>query len=183
MIQCFNAIEEDIEDIQSEEQMSQNDPLLGSDWLEKEETIGGQSLHPLNGIPFSSLQTINGKSEPINGKTVLNYPTTDPTLGVNKLSHNSNRLPQNRLKDSSHQQLMSAIAMSSSDSSTDDIVIPMQRRKVKTRFPRKRWLFCLFFVWICGHFRRDLIPNSLGNWFVAKIISFLVLFQSICCHF
>lgn len=109
--------------------MSQNDPLLGADWLDKDTE---QLSTALNG------HAMNGKTSVL--KTLLNEPPTpSPMVGAGGLAgqrpFGANRF---KISDNSHQQLMSAIAMSSSDSSTDDIVIPMQKRRVKTRYPRKR---------------------------------------------
>jgi hypothetical protein len=112
--------------------MSQNDPLLGNDWLEKEEPISGQLM--ANGV------TINAKNNNNNNdnKSVLtegNFSNID--INNKNMSHFNDKSIDNRLK--TNNKLMSTIAMSESDSSSDDIVIPMQRRKVKHRFTRKRY--------------------------------------------
>jgi hypothetical protein len=110
--------------------MSQNDPLLGNDWLEKEEPISGQLM--ANGVEINAKNTNN------NNKSVLiedNFSNID--INNKNMSHFSDKSIDNRLK--TNNKLMSTIAMSESDSSSDDIVIPMQRRKVKHRFTRKRY--------------------------------------------
>lgn len=108
--------------------MSQNDPLLGNDWLEKDESISVQLM--ANGVDIS----LNDKNI-INTKSALISKNLSNNKSINNNINSGEKLNDNHLTAN---KLMSTITMTESDSSSDDIVIPMQRRKIKHRFSRKR---------------------------------------------
>ncbi|XP_054160094.1 uncharacterized protein LOC128958302 [Oppia nitens] len=127
--------------------MSLKDPLLGSDWLASDSTTTTTSGPIGTGIgghqqpPPSIAHTLNGISTVGDDHKSIGLLTNHSITGSAVVCDNQSTMNNyNHSRDNSNkeQRLMSAIGMSSSDSSTDDIVIPMQKRKVRTRFTRKR---------------------------------------------